>query len=245
MLLAVAVVACSNALWELWGLLIQQENDKKKGDKKGRNKKASKSKSSQRKNTKKTNVPQGGNDLITKLYATMEKHRDVSVSINFDILFFFFSLSFTKLKLWCMNSMCLIILTSNSWRWCVVQVFFVIRLHSHQAAQNLPPISDPDPPISCDLMDGRDAFLTIAREKHYEFSSLRRAKLSSMALLYELHNQGRDNFVYTCNSCKAHVETRYHCSVCDVSLTSSVIEMELNRILLLPSLQFLVIHNVN
>ncbi|XP_025086148.1 CREB-binding protein-like isoform X2 [Pomacea canaliculata] len=141
-----------------------------KGDKKGRNKKASKSKSSQRKNTKKTNVPQGGNDLITKLYATMEKHRDV---------------------------------------------FFVIRLHSHQAAQNLPPISDPDPPISCDLMDGRDAFLTIAREKHYEFSSLRRAKLSSMALLYELHNQGRDNFVYTCNSCKAHVETRYHCSVCD------------------------------
>lgn len=94
-------------------------------------------------------------------------------------------------------------------------------------------------------MDGRDAFLTIAREKHYEFSSLRRAKLSSMALLYELHNQGRDNFVYTCNSCKAHVETRYHCSVCDVSLTSSVIEMELNRILLLPSLQFVVIHNVN
>nr|KAG5698821.1 hypothetical protein BaRGS_019673 [Batillaria attramentaria] len=95
-------------------------------------------------------------------------------------------------------------------------VFFVIRLHSQQTASNLPPISDPDPPISCDLMDGRDAFLTIAREKHYEFSSLRRAKFSTMALLYELHNQGKDNFVYTCNSCKAHVETRYHCSVCDV-----------------------------
>lgn len=97
------------------------------------------------------------------------------------------------------------------------QVFFVIRLHSQQAAGNLAPISDPDPPMSCDLMDGRDAFLTIAREKHYEFSSLRRAKLSTMALLYELHNQGKDNFVYTCNSCKSHVETRYHCSVCDVS----------------------------
>lgn len=79
-------------------MLIQQENDKKKGDKKGRNKKASKSKSSQRKNTKKTNVPQGGNDLITKLYATMEKHRDVSVSINFDILFFFFFFIFHKIE---------------------------------------------------------------------------------------------------------------------------------------------------
>lgn len=65
------------------------------------------------------------------------------------------------------------------------------------------------------MMDGRDAFLTLAREKHYEFSSLRRAKFSTMAMLYELHNQGQDKFVYTCNSCKSHVETRYHCTVCD------------------------------
>lgn len=52
----------------------------------------------------------------------------------------------------------------------------------------MPPIVDPDASINCDLMDGRDAFLTMAREKHYEFSSLRRAKWSSLALLYELHN---------------------------------------------------------
>lgn len=86
-----------------------------------------------------------------------------------------------------------------------------------QSAGSLPHIEDPDPLISCDLMDGRDAFLTIAREKHYEFSSLRRAKYSSMALLYELHNQGRDSFAYNCNHCKSLVETRYHCSQCDVS----------------------------
>lgn len=64
-------------------------------------------------------------------------------------------------------------------------------------------------------MDGRDSFLTMAREKHYEFSSLRRAKFSTMAMLYELHNQGQDKFVYTCNSCRANVETRYHCMTCD------------------------------
>jgi hypothetical protein len=80
------------------------------------------------------------------------------------------------------------------------------------------PIQDPDPFINCDLMDGRDAFLTMARERHYEFSSLRRAKSSSMSMLYELHNQGQDRFVYTCNNCKGHVETRYHCTVCDVSI---------------------------
>jgi E1A/CREB-binding protein len=97
----------------------------------------------------------------------------------------------------------------------IKKYFFVIRLHSVQSAAALGAIQDPDPLISCDLMDGRDAFLTMAREKHYEFSSLRRAKFSSMAMLYELHNQGQDKFVYTCNSCKSHVETRYHCTVCD------------------------------
>lgn len=73
----------------------------------------------------------------------------------------------------------------------------------------LQPIQDPDPFIQCDLMDGRDAFLTVARDKHYEFSSLRRAKYSTMSMLYELHNQGQDRFVYTCNNCKNHVEARY------------------------------------
>jgi E1A/CREB-binding protein len=82
----------------------------------------------------------------------------------------------------------------------------------------LQPIQDPDPLINCDLMDGRDAFLTMARDKHFEFSSLRRAQFSTLCMLYELHNQGQDKFVYTCNNCKNAVETRYHCTVCDVSI---------------------------
>ena len=69
--------------------------------------------------------------------------------------------------------------------------------------------------INCELMDGRDAFLTMARERHYEFSSLRRVKFSTMSMLYELHNQGQDRFVYTCNNCKGNVETGYHCTVCE------------------------------
>lgn len=36
-------------------------------------------------------------------------------------------------------------------------------------------------------------------------------------MLVELHNQGQDRFVYTCNECKHHVETRWHCTVCEVS----------------------------
>lgn len=131
---------------------------KKKGQKKA--KKSNKAKATNRKNNKKSNAPQTGNDLSTKIFTTMEKHKEV---------------------------------------------FFVIRLHSVQAAASLGPVVDPDPLIACDLMDGRDAFLTLARDKHYEFSSLRRCKYSSMAMLYDLHNQGTDRFVYTCNNCKSQV----------------------------------------
>jgi len=92
----------------------------------------------------------------------------------------------------------------------------VIHLHAGPVINTLPPIVDPDPLLSCDLMDGRDAFLTLARDKHWEFSSLRRSKWSTLCMLVELHTQGQDRFVYTCNECKHHVETRWHCTVCEV-----------------------------
>lgn len=100
------------------------------------------------------------------------------------------------------------------------QVFFVVLLQPPSVCSS--PIAstvDPDQLIPCDLMDGRDAFLTMARERHWEFSSLRRAKASTQAMLYELHNQGA-NFIYSCNSCGRSVETRYHCRECDVSEVS-------------------------
>ncbi len=116
----------------------------------------------------------GGDDLSTKVYQTMEKHRDV---------------------------------------------FFTVLLNPPSSISSpLPGTTDPDNLIMCDLMDGRDAFLTMARERHWEFSSLRRAKYSTMTMLYELHTQGGDRFVYNCNNCRLAVETRYHCKECDVSV---------------------------
>ncbi|XP_048465612.1 CREB-binding protein [Rhincodon typus] len=149
--------------------------DGKKGDsknaKKKNNKKTNKNKSSiSRANKKKPGMPNVANDLSQKLYATMEKHKEV---------------------------------------------FFVIHFHAGPVVNTLPSVVDPDSLLSCDLMDGRDAFLTLARDKHLEFSSLRRAKWSTMCMLVELHNQGQDRFVYTCNECKHHVETRWHCTVCE------------------------------
>uniref|UniRef100_A0A8B9TY50 histone acetyltransferase n=1 Tax=Anas platyrhynchos TaxID=8839 RepID=A0A8B9TY50_ANAPL len=149
---------------------VSYQGDSKNAKKKN-NKKTNKNKSSiSRANKKKPSMPNVSNDLSQKLYATMEKHKEV---------------------------------------------FFVIHLHAGPVINTLPPIVDPDPLLSCDLMDGRDAFLTLARDKHWEFSSLRRSKWSTLCMLVELHTQGQDRFVYTCNECKHHVETRWHCTVCE------------------------------
>lgn len=50
---------------------------KKKGLSQKKSKKSNKNKANQRKNNKKTNAPQTGNDLSAKIFATMEKHKEV------------------------------------------------------------------------------------------------------------------------------------------------------------------------
>lgn len=95
----------------------------------------------------------------------------------------------------------------------MLQVFFTIRLTTVQAESSLAEIKDPDPLIPSELMDGRDTFLAKARDEHWEFSSLRRAKYSTMCLTHALHQQGKD-FVYTCNGCQ-RTNARWHCNKCE------------------------------
>lgn len=68
------------------------------------------------------------------------------------------------------------------------EVFFTIRLVPFTEPLYRD-INDPDPLMASELMDGRDAFLSKAREKHWEFSSLRRAKYSTLCLSHALHTQ--------------------------------------------------------
>ncbi|KAI1729114.1 histone acetylation protein domain-containing protein [Ditylenchus destructor] len=97
------------------------------------------------------------------------------------------------------------------------EVFFTIRLVEPQmeAIVNQKAIVDPDTTYPSELMDGRDTFLNKARDEHWEFSSLRRAKWSTMNFCYALHTQEQDNkdMSYTCNSCNGNAS--YHCPTCD------------------------------
>lgn len=80
-----AIIAFLDSYIYIFGLVFLQifslsedaetPDGKKKGQKKA--KKSNKSKANQRKNSKKSNTPQTGNDLSAKIFATMEKHKEV------------------------------------------------------------------------------------------------------------------------------------------------------------------------
>ncbi|TKR68279.1 hypothetical protein L596_024280 [Steinernema carpocapsae] len=90
------------------------------------------------------------------------------------------------------------------------EVFFTIRLHIDGPLRE---IKDPDPLMSSELMDGRDTFLTRAREEHWEFSSLRRAKYSTLCFSHALHDQDSNKGMLTCNKCSR--TANLHCNTCE------------------------------
>eukprot|EP00940_MAST-03C_sp_MAST-3C-sp2_P001074 g1074.t1 len=74
---------------------------------------------------------------------------------------------------------------------------------------------DPDPEITSSMFNTRRDFLHLCQGNHYQFDELRRAKHSTMMLLYHLHNPDEDAFVYSCNTCHETIKgDRYHCDVC-------------------------------
>ncbi|KAJ8602096.1 hypothetical protein CTAYLR_001653 [Chrysophaeum taylorii] len=78
-------------------------------------------------------------------------------------------------------------------------------------------IQDPDAGslISCSLLDSRHTFLEMCQFWHYQFDTLRRAKHSSIMLLYHLHNPKVDSLRIVCSHCAREIRrVRWHCSTC-------------------------------
>ena len=126
-------------------------------------------------------------------------------------------------------------------------MFFVAYLHDSSTAHSLPSIKDPDILIQCDLMDNRSNFLTFNRERLLEYSSLRRAKFSTMTLVYELHSEQVQSSLgqihtcdrchlnmfegwdcFSCNQCKVRISCLSSCPNCLASLFTMLSETELD-----------------
>lgn len=70
--------------------------------------------------------------------------------------------------------------------------------------------------MESEFFDTRQAFLSLCQGNHYQYDTLRRAKHSSMMVLYHLHNPTAPAFVITCNQCHRDIETGqgWRCETC-------------------------------
>ncbi|KAL3821588.1 hypothetical protein ACJIZ3_007493 [Penstemon smallii] len=75
---------------------------------------------------------------------------------------------------------------------------------------------DKDEILESEFFDTRQAFLSLCQGNHYQYDTLRRAKHSSMMVLYHLHNPTAPAFVATCNMCTLDIETGqgWRCETC-------------------------------
>eukprot|EP00250_Pteridium_aquilinum_P011855 c20351_g2_i1 orf=875-5692(+) len=75
---------------------------------------------------------------------------------------------------------------------------------------------DKDEIMESEFFDTRQAFLSLCQGNHYQYDTLRRAKNSSMMVLYHLHNPTAPAYVTTCNICHRDIETGqgWRCETC-------------------------------
>lgn len=77
-------------------------------------------------------------------------------------------------------------------------------------------ITDEDKKMSSQVFDLRREFLSFCQGNHFQFDQLRRAKHSTMMVLYHLHNPISPLYPLTCNSCHKEIcDVRYSCDRCD------------------------------
>lgn len=72
--------------------------------------------------------------------------------------------------------------------------------------------SDPDMAFSNPFVDTRHTFLEMCQFRHYQFDTLRRAKHSSLMLLFHLHNPHAPHLRPKCKLCLDSIrDVRWHC----------------------------------
>jgi E1A/CREB-binding protein len=77
-------------------------------------------------------------------------------------------------------------------------------------------IDDDAEDLDCEFLNNRQAFLNLCRGNHYQFDELRRAKHTSVMVLWHLHNRDAPRFVQQCVACNREILSgkRYHCNTC-------------------------------
>ena len=77
-------------------------------------------------------------------------------------------------------------------------------------------LDDDTEEIDSEFFNTRQCFLDLCRGNHYQFDELRRAKHTSMMVLWHIQNREAPKFVQQCFACAREISSgvRHHCSVC-------------------------------
>jgi Histone acetylation protein/TAZ zinc finger/Zinc finger, ZZ type len=76
--------------------------------------------------------------------------------------------------------------------------------------------TDEDPPLESEMFESRQQFLNYCQTTHCQFDELRRAKHSTVMVLFQLHNPTAPKFLQQCGACYRDIThgIRYHCNQC-------------------------------
>ena len=85
-----------------------------------------------------------------------------------------------------------------------------------ERVEELPDVKEDGEAMESEFFDTRQAFLSLCQGNHFQFDSLRRAKHTTMMVLYHLNNPSEPAFVATCNVCQRELEPGkgWRCETC-------------------------------
>jgi len=77
-------------------------------------------------------------------------------------------------------------------------------------------LNDDEEEMDCEFLNTRQLFLELCQTNNYQYDQMRRAKHSSMMVLFHLHNRDAPKFVQQCAVCAREILSgfRYHCPTC-------------------------------
>jgi E1A/CREB-binding protein len=84
------------------------------------------------------------------------------------------------------------------------------------ASKPLASTADEDEPQEFEMFESRQQFLNYCQTNHFQFDELRRAKHTTMMVLFQLHNPNAPKFLENCGACFREIAhgSRYHCNEC-------------------------------
>lgn len=90
------------------------------------------------------------------------------------------------------------------------------HLGEKKGVKSVEDTSDADEPMEAELFESRQRFLNYCQTTHCQFDELRRAKHSSMMVLFQLHNPAAPLLLQQCGACYRDIThgVRHHCKQC-------------------------------